>query len=245
MTSTPRLIVAAAAVAVVALAVVLLRPGRQQHEAPAPTEELTHAQRLRERLQQLKREHQQMPGMMERSIEAHSSMRGTPQKLEPRPAAPGSVAQHGPQPGNAERGEAPPDDADDVPALKKIVLENPDPDERLAAVVMLGTTDDPEAVAVLAQALSDQNEDVRMAALESLSDVTGEPPVDAIENALNDSSPDIRFEALSILGDVAGDRARSAIERALHDPDEDVRNLAESLLSEQVEAPAAPTPAAP
>jgi hypothetical protein len=129
---------------------------------------------------------------------------------------------------------------DKLLAMKKIALEDPDPDRRLAAIAMLSTTDDPEALAVLAQALSDPNEEVRMAALEALSDFTHEPPVDAIEDALRDPSPDIRFEALSVLADVGGERARSAIEQALSDPDADVRALAQGILD--LEGLPEPTP---
>jgi HEAT repeat protein len=121
-------------------------------------------------------------------------------------------------------------DPQDIPALKKTALEDPDPDRRLAAVTMLGASEDPEAVPVLAHALADSNEEVRMAALQELSDFTDEPPVDAIESALNDPAPDIRFEALSVLADVGGEPARLAIEKALNDPDEDVRNLAEGMM---------------
>src|SRR5262249_14283740 len=54
-------------------------------------------------------------------------------------------------------------DPDDLPALKKVVTQDPDPERRLAAVTMLGTSDDPEVIPTLAQALSDQDEEVRMA----------------------------------------------------------------------------------
>ena len=137
------------------------------------------------------------------------------------------------------------DDPEDIPTLQKLALDDPDPDKRLAAVALLGASEDAQVIPTLGQALSDQNEEVRMAALESLSDFTDEPPVEAIENALNDSSADIRFEALSILADIGGERVRGAIERAMNDPDEEVRNLAEGILDLETvypETPAAPQP---
>jgi hypothetical protein len=119
---------------------------------------------------------------------------------------------------------------EDIPTLKTMALQDADPQRRLAAVTLLGASDDPNVIPVLAQALSDQDEDVRMAAIQSLADFTGEAPVDAIESALNDSSPDVRYEALEVLSDIGGERARRAVQRALNDPDEDVQELAQSIL---------------
>ncbi|GIW45762.1 MAG: hypothetical protein KatS3mg077_3044 [Candidatus Binatia bacterium] len=122
-------------------------------------------------------------------------------------------------------------DPDDIPALKKMALEDPDPDRRLAAVTLLGASDDPQAIPILAEALKDQDEEVRLAAIQSLADMTGDVPVEVLGNAaLNDPSPDNRYEALEALADLAGGAARPYLERALHDPDEDVASLAESLL---------------
>jgi HEAT repeat protein len=120
---------------------------------------------------------------------------------------------------------------EDIPTLKHMALHDADPQRRLAAVTLLGASDDPDIIPVLAQALSDQDEDVRMAAIQSLADFTGEAPLEAIESALNDPSPDVRYEALEVLSDIGGERARRAVERvAQSDPDEDVRELAESIL---------------
>jgi len=125
------------------------------------------------------------------------------------------------------------DHAEDVPMLTRVVIGDPDPERRLTAVELLGATEDPEVVTVLARALADEDEEVRMAALQALSDFTGETPALAIENALRDPSADIRYEALTMLAEVGGERARGAVERALNDPDEDVRTLAQSLLELQ------------
>jgi HEAT repeat protein/PBS lyase HEAT-like repeat-containing protein len=119
---------------------------------------------------------------------------------------------------------------EDIPTLKGMALNDADPQRRLAAVTLLGASDDPEVIPVLAKALSDQDEDVRMAAVQSLADFTGEAPVDAIEGALNDPSADVRYEALEVLSDIGGDRARRAVQHALNDPDEDVQELAQSIL---------------
>ncbi len=122
-------------------------------------------------------------------------------------------------------------DPDDIPALKRMALEDPDPDRRLAAVTLLGASDDPQAIPILAEVLKDQDEEVRLAAIQSLADMTGDVPVEVLGNAaLSDPSPDNRYEALEALADLGGPAARSYIEKALHDPDEDVASLAESLL---------------
>lgn len=122
-------------------------------------------------------------------------------------------------------------DPDDIPALKRMALEDPDPDRRLAAVTLLGASDDPQAIPILAEVLKDQDEEVRLAAIQSLADMTGDVPVEVLGNAaLSDPSPDNRYEALEALADVGGAAARSYIEKALQDPNEDVASLAESLL---------------
>ncbi len=138
-------------------------------------------------------------------------------------------------------------DPDDIPALKRMALEDPDPDRRLAAVTLLGASDDPQAIPILAEVLKDQDEEVRLAAIQSLADMTSEVPIEVLGSAaLNDPSPDNRYEALEALADLGGPAARPYLERALHDPDEDVASLAESLLEldrESDEGPGQPNQA--
>jgi HEAT repeat protein len=152
-----------------------------------------------------------------------ASTRGLARPNAPAPPA----AQSGP--GNANDTFVNPQ-PEDIPSLKTMALHDKDPQRRLAAVTLLGASEDPEVIPVLAQALADQDEDVRMAAVQSLADFTGEAPIDAIEGALNDPSADVRYEALEVLSDIGGDRARRAVQRALTDPDEDVQELAQSIL---------------
>jgi len=122
------------------------------------------------------------------------------------------------------------DDPEDVPTLRRVALEDPDPERRLAAVTLLGISDDPSAIPVLAEVLSDEDEDVRMEAVLSLADFTDEAPVDALSRALSDPSADIRYEALDVLSDIETPEAKLAVQKALNDPDEDVRELAEIIL---------------
>lgn len=122
------------------------------------------------------------------------------------------------------------EDPEDIPTLRLVALEDPDPERRLAAITLLGISDDPAAIPVLAEALADEDENVRMEAVLSLADFTDEAPVDALSRALSDPSPDVRYEALDVLSDIETREAKRAVERALNDPDEDVRELAEIIL---------------
>jgi hypothetical protein len=209
------------------------RPARQTGEAPGSHQPLKPSDRVRARLEQLRAEH---PDWSVRSaLHGGSGVPARPAGTHPADSAgtgtsPGTVGSGSPQDVGADTPQLLDEDPEDIPTMKKIAVEDKDPDRRLAAVTMLGASEDPEVIPVLAQALSDTNEEVRMAALQALSDFTDEPPVDAIENALHDPDPDIRFEALGVLADVGGESARKAIERALNDPDEDVRNLAKGII---------------
>ncbi len=179
-------------------------------------------------------------GSTQGKIAARSGVPAAPNlRLNPQPAVPGM--QQSEQPGPPASDE----DPDDIPSLTRTYQHDPDPERRLAAVTMLGASDDPQVIPVLAQALSDQDEEVRLAAVQALSDFTGEAAVDAIEPALNDPSADIRYEALEVLSDLDAERARPFVEKALNDPDEEVRTLAESLIAlddAPARAPAAPAP---
>lgn len=139
-----------------------------------------------------------------------------------RPAGRAPVAGGGPDPLD--------ENPEDIPTLRHVALEDPDPERRLAAVTLLGISDNPAAIPVLAEVLSDEDEDVRMEAVLSLADFTDEAPVDALTRALSDPSPDIRYEALDVLSDIETREAKIAVQRALNDPDEDVRELAEIIL---------------
>jgi hypothetical protein len=249
MTSSSRLVAAACgAAAVIAVLVYVSRPAPEVGKTPVSPRPLKPSDRVRARLEQLRAEHPDW--IARRPLHARSGVpmaqtgghRPSGVEAETSP----DMAGGGSQPDAAEGLQPLDEDPEDIPAMRKIALDDKDPDRRLAAVTMLGASEDPEAIPVLTQALSDSNEEVRMAALQALSDFTDEPPVDAIQNALNDPDPDIRFEALSVLADVGGQPARNAIEKALNDPDEDVRTLAEGIMdlesTYENQVPAAQTP---
>jgi hypothetical protein len=245
MTSTPKVWIGIAAIFVVLVVVVRfgLRSGQPPTEPqPSARDAMQQSDRVRQRLEELRATR---PGVPRADMGAREEKGGriqaregiTARPLRNMPSAPGgratgqaSKAEANPPAGNAPDTAPFDEDPEDIPTLKVLALQDPDPDRRLTAVTMLGATEDPQAIPILAQALSDSDEEVRMAALEGLSDFTDEPPVEAIENAINDPSADIRFEAVSVLSDIGGDRARRAIEKALNDEDEDVRTLAEGIL---------------
>jgi len=129
------------------------------------------------------------------------------------------------------------DDQPDFASLKQKALSDPDPDNRLSAVMLLEDSDDPDAVKVLAEALRDQDSDVRMAAVDALGDMEGDGPANALQGALTDSDPEVRFEALGVLADMGGPRAVAAARQTLHDPDDDVRSLAEGVLDSEDASP--------
>jgi hypothetical protein len=123
-------------------------------------------------------------------------------------------------------------DLDDIPTLRRIAVEDPDPDRRLDAVTLLGVSEDQTAVPALAEALHDDNEEVRVEAVLSLAEFPGDAAVEALEVALRDKSAEVRYEALDVLSELGGERARRAIQGTLDDPDEEVRDLAEMLIEE-------------
>jgi len=200
-------------------------------EGEAAQPPMKSADRLQQRLEQLREAHRSKLKGQADPIEARAGSVAPDQRMpRPKGAQPQGGGENAGEP--PQVGDAPPfdEDPDDIPALTNVALHDSDPERRLAAVTMLGSADDPQVIPTLAQALADQDDEVRMAALEALSDFTDEPPVDLIARAADDPSPDIRFEAIDVLSDIGGDHARGVIEKALNDPDEDVRSLAEGII---------------
>jgi hypothetical protein len=122
---------------------------------------------------------------------------------------------------------------DDLASLRKMALEDGDPEHRVAAVMRLGDSEGPQVISILTQALQDPDEDVRIEAIQALGGMTGDVPVDTLGRAaLTDPSPENRCEALDLLSEASGKAARAFIEKAINDPDEDVSDLAKSLLED-------------
>jgi hypothetical protein len=236
--------------------------GADQVQQPVASGKLSARQQVAQRLQQLHAAHDR-PGQARESapgaplggaprgpLESGARAARNPDRaLPPRPGAPAAAA---PDAGASETEELDVD-PDDIPGLKTIALRDADPERRLAAVTMLGASEDPAVLPTLEQALSDEDEEVRMAAIQSLADFTGDAPIDLLAKVVvSDPSADNRYEALQTLSDIGGERATSAIQKALNDPDEDVRSLAEGMLDtddtyegDSPDTAEAPTPTSP
>ncbi len=124
------------------------------------------------------------------------------------------------------------DDAQEVDELRGVILNDPDPDERIGGILMLSGNEHPEAIATIVKAMDDPEPEVRLAAVEALGDYTETLSANTLEPAMDDPDPEVRFEAISVLGDLETDAAYSLVRKALDDPDEDVRELAEGILED-------------
>ena len=232
----------AVVVGLVAVGTLYLRSGSKPEESRVDTAATVapdtgkHSDRVERRLQALRDAHDRAlhesgdaaPSGDKTQVKTGMNSGAVAKELRPKPGAHGMQAP--PMPGAEDQADDD-QDPDDIPGLKKMALEDGDAERRLAAVTLLGASDDPQAIPILAQALQDQDEEVRLAAIQSLADVTGDVPVDVIGSAaLNDPSADNRYEALEVLSDVGDAASRAYIEKALNDPDEDVRSLAEGIL---------------
>jgi hypothetical protein len=122
------------------------------------------------------------------------------------------------------------DDIEEVEELRDVILNDPDPDERVGGILMLSGNEHPDAVNTLVKAMNDEDNEVRLAAVEALGDYTETLQPEVLVPALDDPDPEVRFEALGIIGDMETPRAMELVREALDDPDEDVRALAEGIL---------------
>jgi len=130
--------------------------------------------------------------------------------------------------GNDEEG----DDAEDpkeMAELKHTLMSDPDPDERIGAILMLTGEDGPESLNMLLEAMGDPDPEVRLAVVEALGDRAEELSPDTLTPALRDSDPEVRFEAVSILGDMETPEALAMVRGMRTDPDDDVRALVDGI----------------
>lgn len=244
MSSEGKIGIALAAVALVAILWLVSRPepatdrdvgsvraraakGKDGHGAPSD--------RVRERLARLRAER-----MAAGEIAPRLGGAKFPGTL-PTPAF-GALPEGG-EPPAAEGEEVVEEDELDFESLRDMALIDEDPDNRIAAIWLLASMEDEEAVLpVLTQALSDEDPEVRMAAIQSLSEFSEDTPIESLNMALQDQDAEIRFEALSIVAEMNDERAQPLIAQALDDPDEDVRSLAEGLADLEETYEPAPTP---
>jgi HEAT repeat protein len=122
------------------------------------------------------------------------------------------------------------EDQQELDELRNTLLHDPDPDERIGAVLMLTGGEDEQTKALLLDAMYDEDPEVRLAVVEALGDFAEELSPDVLAPALDDSDAEVRFEAVGILGDMETPEAREMVRNSLNDSDEDVRTLAEGIL---------------
>jgi len=218
----------AAAAIVVVVAALYLRSGTSGHEAPpppapapgarraqpdTPNKAMERSARVEERLNELRSdfEHRQAGGS-----NLAASKRDVP-TMAPK----------------AQVDDSDEDDAEDpqeMAELKQTLLSNPDPDERIGAVLMLTGEEGPDSLRMLLQAMDDPDAEVRLAVVEALGDRAEELSPSTLDPAMRDPDAEVRFEAVSILGDMETPDALNRVRSALNDQDEDVRALAEGIL---------------
>ena len=218
---------------------------RSSGEPPAPPPTNAHAQpqaspralersaRVEERLGQLRDDYDHRQGGAAALPEPNK--RGVPTMAPSK-----KLAAQQPDPDDDD------DDPEEIESLKNTLFTNPDPDERIGAVLMLSGEDGPESLRLLVEAMTDNDPEVRLAVVEALGDRSDELTPDTLAPAIGDPDPEVRFEGVSILGDMETPEALQMVRNALNDQDEDVRSLAEGIVDMADEdQPGAPQQAAP
>jgi hypothetical protein len=217
----------AAAVIVVIAAALYLRRGDTVSEAPPPQAAAPRAQpkapknmersaRVEERLNELRNDFDHKLG---------SAANPAPNKRE----VPTVASKHRDMEASKDQDDLDAEDPDEMNQLKQTLLTNPDPDERIGAVLMLTGEEGPDSLHMLMDAINDPDPEVRLAAVEALGDRAEELSPAALAGPMSDPDAEVRFEAVSILGDMETPEAMQMVRAAKQDPDEDVRALAEGI----------------
>ncbi|MGH7788898.1 MAG: HEAT repeat domain-containing protein [Candidatus Binatia bacterium] len=176
--------------------------------------------RVEERLQQLRQdfEQRQPAGDMQPAV----NKREVPTAAQRNPVDEGMM---GEEEGSDD------EDPEEMEELRTTLFNDPDPDERMGAVLMLTGDEGPESLRMLLEAMGDPDPEVRLAVVEALGDRAEELAPSTLAGAMRDPDPEVRFEAVSILGDMEdNDEALQMVGAAKSDPDGDVQQLAEGIL---------------
>ncbi len=104
------------------------------------------------------------------------------------------------------------------------------PEERAAALRLLGNLKDDRSLAVLLEAIIDPQPSVRGAAASALGDLGKVEGVAAVEQALKDKIPAVRTSAAISLGELGVKSSASVLKQALSDPNPVVRAAVVSAL---------------
>jgi HEAT repeat protein len=179
------------------------------------------------------------PKVSERSARVEERLSELRDDFEHRQAAPGNLAPNKREvPTMAARQrqvmeeeavEGDDEDPQEMDELKVTLLTDPDPDERIGAVLMLTGEEGPQSLRMLLEAMDDPDPEVRLAVVEALGDRSEEISPATLVPALRDPDAEVRFEAVSILGDMESPEALAMVRSARGDEDEDVRALAEGI----------------
>jgi len=122
------------------------------------------------------------------------------------------------------------EDPEEMEELRTTLFNDPDPDERIGAVLMLTGDEGPDSMRMLIEAMDDPDAEVRLAVTEALGDRSEELSPATLAKAVNDPDPEVRFEAYSILSDMDDPEALQMLKAGLNDPDEDNRDLVAGAL---------------
>ncbi|NQT21199.1 MAG: HEAT repeat domain-containing protein [Planctomycetes bacterium] len=118
-------------------------------------------------------------------------------------------------------------DDDPLPALVRLLNNDPDENVRCIAATALGKIDNPTVASYLAEMLAkDDNPNVRAACADGLGKLQHEKSLDGLVVALNDSSPQVRQVAAAGLEHIGTERCSDIVARRLAiEKDTDVRRL--------------------
>lgn len=135
--------------------------------------------------------------------------------------------------GDSDDDDGDAEDPQEMEELKQTLFSDPDPDERIDAVLMLTGDEGAESMRMLLEAMDDPDPEVRLAVVEALGDRSEELSAGSLNRAVRDPDSEVRFEAVSALGDIKTREARQMVEAATHDQDPDVADLARTILDDQ------------
>jgi HEAT repeat protein len=190
--------------------------GIRAPQPQAPVKKIARSARVEERLNELRSDFEH------RQVEA---VNPAPSKRElPTREAREMVT------GDADDDDEDAEDPEEMEELKEILRTNPDPDERIGAVLMLTGEEGPESLRMLLETMDDPDPEVRLAVVEALGDRAEELSPTVLDSAMKDPDAEVRFEAISILGDMETPEALQMVRSARTDPDDDVRALADGIL---------------
>ena len=134
-----------------------------------------------------------------------------------------------------------PADPENIADLRKLIhtaTEDPDPNERAAAISDLSLRDDfANILPVFYQVAKDPDPDVKLAVVTALGELGEAAPIDLVAQYASDRDPEIRLEALSVVESLAEEESTAnavapILNRATHDPDEEVREKANEIVEQ-------------